>query len=70
MTDETMELTHQDLVEAFERVLQQLEIIDDSTVFKGINTGMFDIEEVAKVLLSFKSKLIIDAHRKGILEWK
>ena len=31
---------------------------------------MFDIEEVAKVLLSFKSKLIIDAHRKGILEWK
>ena len=70
MTDETMELTHQDLVEAFERVLQQLEIIDDSAIFKGINTGMFDIEEVTTVLLSFKSKLLVDAHRKGILEWK
>ena len=70
MTGETMELTHQDLVEAFDRVLQQLEIIDDSAIFKGINTGMFDIEEVAKVLLSFKSKLINDAHKKGILEWK
>ena len=70
MTDETMELTHQDLVEAFERVLQQLEIIDDSAIFKGINTGMFDIEEVAKVLLSFKSKLLVDAHKQGILEWK
>jgi len=70
MTDETMELTHQDLVTAFDRVLQQLEIIDDSTVFKGINTGMFDIGEVTKVLLSFKSKLVVDAHKKGILEWK
>ena len=70
MTDETMELTHQDLVEAFDRVLQQLEIIDDSAIFKGINTGMDNIYEVAKVLLSFQRKLIIDAHRKGILEWK
>ena len=70
MTDETMELTHQDLVEAFDRVMKQLEIIDGSSVFKGINTGMFNIEEVTTVLLSFKSKLIVDAHRKGILEWK
>ena len=70
MTDETMELTHQDLVEAFDRVVHQLEIIDDSAIFKGINTGMFNIEEVTTVLLSFKSKLLVDAHRKGILEWK
>ena len=70
MTDETMELTHQDLVEAFDRVMKQLEIIDGSSVFKGINTGMFNIEEVTTVLLSFKSKLLVDAHKQGILEWK
>lgn len=70
MTDETMELTHQDLVLAFDRVMEQLEIIDDSEVFKGINTGMFDIDEITKVLISFKSKVIIDAFRKGTLEWK
>ena len=70
MIGETMELTHQDLVEAFDRLLQQLEIIDDSAIFKNINTSMFKIEDVANDLLSFKSRLIIDAHEKGILEWK
>lgn len=70
MTDETTELTHQDLVEAFDHVVQQLEIIGDSAIFKNIDTGMFGFEEVAKDLLSFKRELIIDAQRKGILEWK
>jgi len=31
---------------------------------------MFDPEELAKVLLTYKSKIVVDAHRKGILEWK
>ncbi len=70
MTDETMELTHQDLILAFDRVMQQLEIIDDSAVFKTINTGMFDIDEMAKVLTSFKNKVLVDAFKKGTLEWK
>jgi hypothetical protein len=37
---------------------------------KNLNLGMFDPEELAKVLLTYKSKIVVDAHRKGILEWK
>jgi hypothetical protein len=70
MTDETMELTHQDLILAFDRVIQQLTIIEESKVFSGINTGMFDIEEMTKVLISFKNKVVVDAYTKGTLEWK
>ncbi len=70
MTDETMELTHQDLILAFDRVMEQLEIIDESAVFKTINTGMFDIDEITKVLISFKNKVVVAAYIKGALEWK
>ncbi len=65
-----MELTHQDLVEAFDRVIQQLEIIDNSKIFTALNVGMFDIDDAVRVLTGFKAKLIVDAHQKGILEWK
>lgn len=65
-----MELTHQDLVEAFDRVIKQLEIVDKSKIFKAINVGMFDIDDAVRVLSGFKGKLIVDAHQKGILEWK
>ena len=65
-----MELTHQDLVEAFDRVIQQLKVIDNSKIFTTLNVGMFDIEDAVRVLTGFKSKLIVDAHQKGILEWK
>jgi len=65
-----MELTHQDLVEAFDRVIKQLEIVDKSKIFKAINVGMFDIDDAVRVLTGFKGKLIVDAHTKGILEWK
>lgn len=67
---ESMELTHQDLVEAFDRVIKQLEIVDKSKIFKAINVGMFDIDDAVRVLTGFKGKLIVDAHAKGILEWK
>ena len=70
MKDDTMELTHQDLVEALDRIIQQLEVFDDSAIVKNLNLGMFDPEELAKVLLTYKSKIVVDAHRKGILEWK
>lgn len=65
-----MELTHQDLVEAFDRVCQQLEVIEDSVIYRDLNKSMFDIEEVLKVLGNLKSRVILDAHKKGILEWK
>ena len=67
---ESMELTHQDLVEAFDRVIKQLEIIDKSKIFKAINIGMFNIDDAVELLVGFKGKLIVDAHTKGILEWK
>jgi hypothetical protein len=70
VSDDTMGLTHQDLVEAFDRVIQQLKVIDESTIFKNINVGMFDIEDALRVLSGFKGKLIVDAHQKGALEWK
>ena len=70
MTEDTMELTHQDLVEALDRIIQQLEVFDDSSIVKSLNLGMFDPEELAKVLLTYKSKIVVDAHKKGILEWK
>lgn len=65
-----MELTHQDLVEAFDRVCQQLEVIEDSVIYRDLNKSMFDIEEVLKVLGNLKSRVVLDAHKKGILEWK
>jgi hypothetical protein len=67
---DSMELTHQDLVEAFDRVIQQLKVIDSSKIFTTLNVGMFDIEDAVRVLTGFKGKLIVDAHTKGILEWK
>ena len=67
---ESMELTHQDLVEAFDRVIKQLEIVDKSKIFKAINVGMFNIDDAVELLIGFKAKLIVDAHQKGILEWK
>lgn len=67
---DSMELTHQDLVEAFDRVIQQLKVIDDSKIFTALNVGMFDIDDAVRVLTTFKGKLIVDAHQKGILEWK
>jgi hypothetical protein len=65
-----MELTHQDLVEAIDRMIQQLEVFDDAAIVKSLNLGMFDPEEMIKVLYTYKNKVIVDAHRKGVLEWK
>lgn len=70
MTDDTMELTHQDLVEALDRIIRQLEIVDDSAIIKSLNLGMFDIDEMVKIVMLYKSKVIVDAHKKGVLEWK
>ena len=70
MTDETMELTHYDLVEAIDRIVQQLEVIDASAIFDRLNVGLFDPDEVIKVLTMYKNKVIVDAHQKGALEWK
>lgn len=70
MKDATMELTHQDLVEALDRMIQQLEVFDDAAIVKTLNLGMFDPEEMIKVLYTYKNKVIVDAHRKGVLEWK
>jgi hypothetical protein len=70
MTDDTMELTHQDLVEALDRIIRQLEVIDNAAIMKSLNLGMFDIEEMIKLVILYKSKVVVDAHKKGVLEWK
>ena len=70
MTDDTMELTHQDLVEALDRIVRQLEVIDNAAIMKSLNLGMFDIEEMIKLVVLYKSKVVVDAHKKGVLEWK
>jgi len=70
MKDDTMELTHQDLTESLDRIIQQLEIFDNSAIVKDLNLGIFDPEEVIKVLQMYKSKIVVDAHKKGVLEWK
>lgn len=70
MTDDTMELTHYDLVEALDRIMQQLDVIDNSAIFSKLNVGLFDPDEVKKVLALYKNKVVVDAHQKGFLEWK
>lgn len=70
MTDDTMELTHQDLVEALDRIIRQLEVIDNAAIMKSLNLGMFDIEEMIKLVVLYKSKVVVDAHKQGVLEWK
>lgn len=70
MKDDTMELTHQDLTESLDRIIQQLEIFDNSAIVKDLSLGIFDPEEVIKVLQMYKSKIVVDAHKKGVLEWK
>ncbi len=70
MTDDTMELTHQDLVEALDRIVRQLEVIDNAAIMKSLNLGMFDIEEMIKLVVLYKSKVVVDAHKQGVLEWK
>jgi hypothetical protein len=70
MKDDTMELTHQDLTESLDRIIKQLEIFDNSAIVKDLSLGIFDPEEVIKVLQMYKSKIVVDAHKKGVLEWK
>lgn len=70
MTDDTMELTHQDLTQAIDRIIQQLEVIDASAIFNTLNVGMFDVPEVTRVLNMYKTRILVDAHAKGALEWK
>jgi|694.fasta_scaffold42126_3 hypothetical protein len=70
MTDDTMELTHQDLVEALDRIIRQLEVLDNAAIMKSLNLGMFDIEEMIKIVVLYKSKVVVDAHKQGVLEWK
>jgi hypothetical protein len=70
MTDDTMELTHQDLVEALDRIVRQLEVLDNAAIMKSLNLGMFDIEEMIKLVVLYKSKVVVDAHKQGVLEWK
>jgi hypothetical protein len=70
MTDDTMELTHQDLVEALDRIIRQLEVLDNAAIMKSLNLGMFDIEEMIKLVVLYKSKVVVDAHKQGVLEWK
>jgi len=70
MTDDTMELTHQDLAEALDRIIRQLEVLDNSKIMASLNLGMFDIEEMVKLVLLYKSKVVVDAHERGVLEWK
>jgi hypothetical protein len=71
MTEQsTMELTHQDLVMAFDRIVEQLEAADKSAILRSLDLGMFDTEDLIRVLRGFKSRVIVDAHLKGVLEWK
>jgi hypothetical protein len=70
VTDDTMELTHQDLVEALDRIARQLEVLDNAAIMKSLNLGMFDIEEMIKLVVLYKSKVVVDAHKQGVLEWK
>jgi len=70
MTDDTMELTHQDLVEALDRIIRQLEVLDNAAIIKSLNLGLFDIEEMIKIVVLYKSKVVVDAHKQGVLEWK
>jgi hypothetical protein len=70
MTDDTMELTHQDLVEALDRIIRQLEVLDNAAIMKSLNLGMFDIDEMIKIVVLYKSKVVVDAHKQGVLEWK
>jgi len=70
MIDDTMELTHQDLVEALDRIVRQLEVLDNAAIMKSLNLGMFDIEEMIKIVVLYKSKVVVDAHKQGVLEWK
>jgi len=70
VTDDTMELTHQDLVEALDRIVRQLEVLDNAAIMKSLNLGMFDIEEMIKLVVLYKSKVVVDAHKQGVLEWK
>ena len=70
MTDDTMELTHQDLVEALDRIVRQLEVLDNSKIMSSLNLGMFDIDEMVKIAILYKSKVVVDAHKQGVLEWK
>jgi len=70
MTDDTMELTHQDLAEALDRIVRQLEVLDNAAIMKSLNLGMFDIEEMIKLVVLYKSKVVVDAHKQGVLEWK
>jgi hypothetical protein len=65
-----MELTHQDLVEALDRIIRQLEVLDNAAIMKSLNLGMFDIEEMIKIVVLYKSKVVVDAHKQGVLEWK
>jgi hypothetical protein len=65
-----MELTHQDLAEAIDRVISQIRVVASSKIYMDLKKTMFDLDDIDNVLQNVKSRLVTDAYKKGVLEWK
>jgi len=70
MSSDSMELTHQDLAEAIDRVISQIRVVASSKIYMDLKKTMFDLDDIDNVLQNVKSRLVTDAYKKGVLEWK
>lgn len=70
MSSDSMELTHQDLAEAIDRVINQIRVVASSKIYIDLKKTMFDLDDIDNVLQNVKSRLVTDAYKKGVLEWK
>jgi hypothetical protein len=70
MSSDSLELTHQDLAEAIDRVISQIRVVASSKIYMDLKKTMFDLDDIDNVLQNVKSRLVTDAYKKGVLEWK
>lgn len=65
-----VELSHQDIHEALSHMQEGIHRIRRSGVYSSMESGMFDLEDIARMLKVLQARLVVDAHEKGALEWK
>lgn len=68
--DNDIDLSHQDIHEALSHMQEGIHRIRRSGVYSRMEQGMFDLEDIAKMLRVLQARLVVDAHEKGELLWK
>lgn len=63
------EHSHEDILELLKRIKRDVELVEESDVYKRVGTAAFDLKDVIRILDHYHGRIVVEAFKTGLLKW-